>query len=152
MSITFVIWLMALKYSENTAKVSNLIFLSPFIALIFISITVGETIRIATLIGLVLISYYSATEDLRIVPAMQKAFRHIYDNCKPLPDEQGRLPLAWRGGSYGWPSAAHIIYPVLWVYSKTGDQTLLSLAKMVYDAGQNIVPDRLSIFKSKASY
>jgi drug/metabolite transporter (DMT)-like permease len=55
MSITFVIWLMALKYSENTAKVSNLIFLSPFIALIFISITVGETIRIATLIGLVLI-------------------------------------------------------------------------------------------------
>lgn len=55
MSITFVIWLMALKYSENTAKVSNLIFLSPFIALIFISLAVGESIRMSTIIGLLLI-------------------------------------------------------------------------------------------------
>ncbi len=55
MSITFVIWLLALKYSENTAKVSNLIFLSPFIALIFISYFVNEKIHLATIIGLALI-------------------------------------------------------------------------------------------------
>lgn len=55
MSITFVIWLLALKNSINTAKVSNLIFLAPFIALIFISLTVKETIHITTLIGLVFI-------------------------------------------------------------------------------------------------
>ncbi len=55
MSITFVIWLMALKNSENTAKVSNLIFLSPFIALLFINLTVGEYIRLSTIAGLILI-------------------------------------------------------------------------------------------------
>lgn len=55
MSITFVIWLLALRNSEDTAKVSNLIFLSPFIALIFINLLVGETIRTSTIIGLVFI-------------------------------------------------------------------------------------------------
>ena len=55
MSITFVIWLLALRNSEDTAKVSNLIFLSPFIALIFINLIVGETIRTSTIIGLVFI-------------------------------------------------------------------------------------------------
>ena len=52
MSITFVIWLKALQFSSNTAKVSNLIYLSPFIALFFIRYTVGETIHPATVIGL----------------------------------------------------------------------------------------------------
>lgn len=52
MSITFVIWLLALKNSANTAKVSNLIFLSPFIALIIINLTVHETIHRTTIIGL----------------------------------------------------------------------------------------------------
>ncbi|PKP48749.1 MAG: EamA family transporter [Bacteroidetes bacterium HGW-Bacteroidetes-1] len=55
MGITFVFWLLALKYSTNTAKVSNLIFLSPFIALFFIRIFVGEQILLSTIIGLVLI-------------------------------------------------------------------------------------------------
>lgn len=55
MSLTFVIWLMALNNSVNTAKVSNLIFLSPFVALFFISVFVGEQIYFSTLIGLVVI-------------------------------------------------------------------------------------------------
>jgi len=55
MGITFVLWLTALKYAENTAKVSNLIFLSPFIALMFIRIFVGEIILISTFFGLLLI-------------------------------------------------------------------------------------------------
>ncbi len=55
MSITFVIWLKALQYSINTAKVSNLIYLSPFIALFVIRFTVGEEIYTATIIGLVFI-------------------------------------------------------------------------------------------------
>jgi|TARA_Y100000031_G_C8240743_1_gene395578 drug/metabolite transporter (DMT)-like permease len=55
MSITFVIWLMALTNSSNTAKVSNLIYLSPFIALFFIRYTVGEKIHISTFIGLIFI-------------------------------------------------------------------------------------------------
>lgn len=55
MSITFVIWLSALKFSANTAKVSNLIYLSPFLALFWIHLTVGESIRSSTIIGLLLI-------------------------------------------------------------------------------------------------
>ena len=88
-------------------------------------------------ISLALMSYQSATGDERIIPALQKAFKHIYKNCKPLPDSAGLLPLAWRGGSYGWPCASHIIYPILLVYSKTGDQELLDLAELIFKAGQN---------------
>lgn len=55
MSITFVIWLLALTNSSNTAKVSNLIYLSPFIALFFIRFTVEEKIHISTFVGLIFI-------------------------------------------------------------------------------------------------
>ncbi len=55
MSLTFVIWLLALTNSVNTAKVSNLIYLSPFIALFFIRFTVGERIHFSTFIGLIFI-------------------------------------------------------------------------------------------------
>ena len=55
MGITFVLWLSALKLSENTAKVGNLIFISPFLSLVFIHFLVGEDILASTFIGLVLI-------------------------------------------------------------------------------------------------
>lgn len=55
MGITFVFWLLALEHSTNTARVSNLIFLSPFIALFWISLLVGEKILLSTVGGLVLI-------------------------------------------------------------------------------------------------
>jgi drug/metabolite transporter (DMT)-like permease len=53
MGITFVLWLNALKFSSTTAKVSNLIYLSPFISLIIIHFAVGETIFLSTVVGLV---------------------------------------------------------------------------------------------------
>lgn len=55
MSLTYVIWLKALNSSENVAKVSNLIYLSPFIGLFWIKNTVGEAIHFTTVIGLILI-------------------------------------------------------------------------------------------------
>jgi len=55
MGITFVLWLNALKFSETTAKVSNLIYLSPFISLIIIHFAVGEAILLSTVSGLGLI-------------------------------------------------------------------------------------------------
>jgi drug/metabolite transporter (DMT)-like permease len=55
MGITFVLWLYALKYSSTTAKVSNLIYLSPFISLIIIHFAVGETILPSTVAGLLMI-------------------------------------------------------------------------------------------------
>ncbi len=55
MSITFVVWLKALQYSSDTAKVSNLVYLSPFIALFIIRYAVGEQIHLTTVIGLAII-------------------------------------------------------------------------------------------------
>lgn len=55
MGITFLLWLKALKHSSSTAKISNLVFLSPFISLLFIGLLIGEEIRISTIVGLALI-------------------------------------------------------------------------------------------------
>jgi len=55
MGLTFLIWLNALKLSTTTAKISNLIYLSPFISLIIIHLVIGEVILLSTIIGLVLI-------------------------------------------------------------------------------------------------
>ena len=55
MGFAFIFWLKALKYSETTDKVSNLIYISPFLSLIFIHYIVGEKIFFTTIIGLILI-------------------------------------------------------------------------------------------------
>ena len=55
MGITFILWMMALKLSSTTAKVSNLIYLSPFFSLILIHFFVGEVILVSTVVGLVFI-------------------------------------------------------------------------------------------------
>jgi drug/metabolite transporter (DMT)-like permease len=55
MGLTFVFWLKALKYSETSAKVSNLVYISPFLSLFFIYFIVGEKILISSIMGLILI-------------------------------------------------------------------------------------------------
>jgi drug/metabolite transporter (DMT)-like permease len=55
MGVTYVLWLKALKYSKSTSKTANLIFLSPFLSLIFIHFIVGEKIETSTIIALVFI-------------------------------------------------------------------------------------------------
>lgn len=55
MGITFILWLKALRLSKTTAQISNLIFLTPFFALVFINILVGEKILTSTVVGLILI-------------------------------------------------------------------------------------------------
>ena len=55
MGITFVIWLKSLQLSSSTAKVSNLIFLSPLLSLILVSLVVGEQIMGYSIIGLLFI-------------------------------------------------------------------------------------------------
>jgi len=55
MGITFFFWLKALQLTERNDKISNLIFFSPFLALIFIHFVLGETIFYTTYIGLILI-------------------------------------------------------------------------------------------------
>jgi drug/metabolite transporter (DMT)-like permease len=55
MGVTFLLWLKALKISSTTAYVASLIYLTPFLSLVVISIIVGEKILISTLIGLIFI-------------------------------------------------------------------------------------------------
>lgn len=55
MGVTFMLWLTAMRRAEQVARVSNLIFLSPFLSLFFISTFLGETIVPATWIGLIMI-------------------------------------------------------------------------------------------------
>jgi len=55
MGITFIFWMKALQLSENTAKITNIIYFVPFLSLMIITITVGEVILWSTIIGLVMI-------------------------------------------------------------------------------------------------
>ncbi len=55
MGVTFVLWMRALSLSRTTAQVSNLVYLSPFLSLVLISVIVGETILPSSVIGLVFI-------------------------------------------------------------------------------------------------
>jgi drug/metabolite transporter (DMT)-like permease len=55
MGITFVLWLTALRSASNASRVSNLIFLSPFVSLLLIGRLLGEVILASTWLGLLLI-------------------------------------------------------------------------------------------------
>jgi len=55
MGVTFILWLRAMQSADSTATISNLIYLSPFLSLIFIHYLAGEEILGSTLAGLGLI-------------------------------------------------------------------------------------------------
>ena len=55
MSLAFYCWSLALKATDNAAKISNLIFLSPFISLQLIGWILGESIHMTTYLGLIVI-------------------------------------------------------------------------------------------------
>jgi drug/metabolite transporter (DMT)-like permease len=55
MGITFFIWLKALKLTSSTGRISRLVFLAPFISLIFVHLILHEQIFYTTFIGIVFI-------------------------------------------------------------------------------------------------
>ena len=55
MGLAFALWLGAMRLATSTSRISNLIFLSPFLSLFFIRAFVGEVILVSTYIGLLLI-------------------------------------------------------------------------------------------------
>ncbi|GGC90046.1 DMT family transporter [Vreelandella lutescens] len=55
MGVAFILWQMAVQKVSRTAKVSNLIFLSPPVSLLLLYLVVGEPMLPSTLVGLVLI-------------------------------------------------------------------------------------------------
>jgi drug/metabolite transporter (DMT)-like permease len=52
MGVTFMLWSAALKTATRVTRVGNLIFLSPFLSMVFIQWVLDEQIHPATLIGL----------------------------------------------------------------------------------------------------
>lgn len=52
MGIAYVLWLSAMKRAENTARLANLVFITPFLSLYFIALFLGEAILLSTLMGL----------------------------------------------------------------------------------------------------
>lgn len=55
MGITFVLWLTALQLSTTAARIGNLIYITPFLSLVFLWLIIGEEIHAATWIGLSMI-------------------------------------------------------------------------------------------------
>lgn len=55
MGLTFFLWIKALKSADNTSRIANLIFLSPFFSLFILSLMTGEKILKTTILGLSLI-------------------------------------------------------------------------------------------------
>lgn len=53
--VTFVLWLYAMKFTERTDKIGNLVYISPFLSLFFINLVLKESIYFSTIIGLILI-------------------------------------------------------------------------------------------------
>ena len=55
MGFTFVFWLKALQYAVSSGRISNMIYITPFFALLLINLIIGEQIHLTTIGGLVII-------------------------------------------------------------------------------------------------
>ena len=55
MGLAFVFWLKALQLSSTTAKISNLVFIAPFLNLVFVHLFLDEKIFISTVFGIILV-------------------------------------------------------------------------------------------------
>lgn len=65
MGVAFILWQMAVRKVSRTAKVSNLIFLSPPISLLLLYLVVNEPLLVSTLVGLMLILSGLALQQLQ---------------------------------------------------------------------------------------
>ncbi|MBB5057812.1 hypothetical protein HDF16_002518 [Granulicella aggregans] len=74
----------------------------------------------------VLTQYEEATGDPRVVPFMARYFRYQLETlpARPLRD--------W--GKFRWQDNA---LSVIWLYNRTGDQSLLQLAKLLHEQGHD---------------
>ena len=72
----------------------------------------------------VLTQYQEVTGDSRVIPLMQKYFAY---ELRELPNRPLR---DW--GKYRWQDN---VYSVLWLYNRTGDKSLLDLARLLHDQG-----------------
>ncbi len=55
MGITFVLWLLAMQYASATDRISNLVYVAPFLNLVIVNIVLDESIYKTTVFGLILL-------------------------------------------------------------------------------------------------
>ena len=55
MGLTFVLWLLAMQYAPTADRISNLVFMAPFINLLIVRMVLNETIYLTTLYGILLL-------------------------------------------------------------------------------------------------
>ena len=55
MGVTFIFWQRALALTRHAARISQLIFISPFASLVLIATVLGESIHVSAILGLGLI-------------------------------------------------------------------------------------------------
>lgn len=55
MGIAFVLWLKAMEYSSTTDRISNLVYIAPFLNLVFVNLILKEKIFLSTLFGIALL-------------------------------------------------------------------------------------------------
>lgn len=55
MGVTFVLWLMAIRLAPSSDRISNLVYMAPFLNLFFASQVLGEKIYMTTVIGIILL-------------------------------------------------------------------------------------------------
>ena len=55
MGVTFVLWLRAMQMAPSTARISNLVYLAPFINLLLVNRVLGEKIYLTTVPGIILL-------------------------------------------------------------------------------------------------
>jgi drug/metabolite transporter (DMT)-like permease len=68
MGITFLFWLKSLQLASTTDKVSNLVYLAPFISLIFVHYILHEPVYYTTPVGLLLIIFGIIVQNRRTKP------------------------------------------------------------------------------------
>jgi uncharacterized protein len=73
-----------------------------------------------------LTQYQEVTGDSRVIPFMVKYFQFQFKELPARPLNE------W--GKYRWQDN---VYTVLWLYNRTGDKQLLSLARLLHDQGYN---------------
>jgi drug/metabolite transporter (DMT)-like permease len=66
MGITFLFWIRAMKLSRSNDRISNLVYIAPFLSLVFIHFLVGEYIYVTSLAGLSLIVLGIILEKIRL--------------------------------------------------------------------------------------
>ena len=65
MGITFVLWLMAIRLAPRSDRISNLVYMAPFLNLLFASQVLGEKIYMTTVAGIILLVAGIVIQNIR---------------------------------------------------------------------------------------